>query len=222
VTTLTDLELTIELADFLEAQGEALRHPRAKEAAARALEEAQGRVAPALVYDWLPVEVVGRTHAQVGEVLLRLGHHADLLASAREAFVCVVTIGPALEERARELAAAGETFDSYVLGEVGVYAVGSTMHRAHRLVEEEAGARGWGVGAELAPGQLAGWDVGEQKLLCSLVDVASIGVHVTDAGMLSPQKSASLMVGAGPDYVSHEVRSPCEFCDKGDTCRYRH
>jgi hypothetical protein len=40
--------------------------------------------------------------------------------------------------------------------------------------------------------------------------------------MLSPQKSASLMVGAGPDYESREVRSPCEFCDKGDTCRYRH
>ena len=222
MTRLTDLVLTIELAGFLEAQGEALRHPRAKDAAARALQEAQGRVAPALVYEWRPVEAVGKSQARVGEVLFRLGHHADLLAPAREAFVCVATIGPALEERARELAATGETFDSYVLGEVGVYAVGTLMQRAHRLVEEEAAARGWGVGAELAPGQLAGWDVGEQNLLCSLVDVASIGVHVTDAGMLSPQKSVSLMVGAGPDYKSAEVRSPCEFCDKGDTCRYRH
>lgn len=217
-----DIELQLDLAGFVEVQGEALRHPRAKESAERALAEAQGLVQAALVYDWLPVEVVDRTQVLVGGVRLRVGRHAGLLVPAREVFVCVCTIGRALEERARELAAAGETFDSYILGEVGVYAVGSLIYRARGVVEAEAAARGWGVGAELAPGQLAGWDVGEQNLLCSLVDVASIGVWVTEAGMLSPQKSASAMVGVGPDYESKEVRSPCDFCDKADTCRYRH
>ncbi len=222
MAVLGGVEVTMELGAFLEAQGEALRHPRAQEAAGRALDEARGLVRPALAYEWLPVEVMGRREVRVGGVLFQIGGHADLMLPAREAFVCVATIGSVLEERARELAAEGETFESFILGEVGVYAVGGLMQRAHRLVEEQAAARGWGVGAELAPGQLAGWDVGEQKLLCSLLDVAAIGVEVTEAGMLSPQKSASLLVGAGPDYESKEVRSPCDYCVKGDTCRYRH
>ncbi len=103
-----------------------------------------------------------------------------------------------------------------------MFAVGSLIQKAHRMIEEEAAWRNWGVGAELAPGQLAGWDIEEQKLLCGLVDTEAIGVTVTVAGMLVPQKSASLMVGIGPRYASAEVRTPCEFCDLGDTCRWRH
>jgi cobalamin-dependent methionine synthase I len=78
------------------------------------------------------------------------------------------------------------------------------------------------VGAELAPGQLSGWAVAEQHELARLLDLGAIGVQVTESGMLVPQKSASLMVGMGPEYESAEVRSPCEYCDLGDTCRYRH
>lgn len=222
MTTLIGLEVDLQTEAFLEEQGEALRHPRAQEAAVWAVEEGRPLVRPALTYEWLPVEAVEEREARIGGALFRLGRHADLLQPAEEAFVCVATIGPALEERARELASTGKTFESYVLGEVGVFAVGTLIHYGHRLVEKEAAERGWGVGAELAPGQLAGWDVGEQNVLCSLVDIASIWVEVTPGGMLYPQKSASLVVGAGPDYTSKEVRSPCEFCAKADTCRYRH
>jgi len=222
VPVVADVELKLEVAAFLEAQGEAMRHPRAQELSAWAVEEARGLVAPGLVYEWVPAEVVGEREVRLGGVLMRVGRHAELMLPAQEAFVAVATIGAALEERARELAGAAKTFDSYVLGEVGVFAVGALMLRAHHLVEEQAAQRGWGVGAELAPGQLAGWDVGEQNQLCSLLDIAAIGVSVTGGGMLMPQKSASLVVGAGPGYAAQEVRSPCEFCAQGASCRYRH
>ena len=78
------------------------------------------------------------------------------------------------------------------------------------------------MGAELAPGQLSGWSIAEQLLVAQLLDVAAIGVSVTESGILIPQKSASLMVGIGPEYESSEVRSPCEYCDVSDTCRFRH
>ena len=93
---------------------------------------------------------------------------------------------------------------------------------ARSLVEKAAAERGWGVGAELAPGQLAGWDIAEQKLLTGLLDVESINVTVTDSGMLVPQKSASLMVGIGPEYKSTEVQTPCAYCDLRETCRFSH
>jgi len=222
MTALFDIDISLTVEAFLESQGQAMRHARAQELAVWAVEEARGLVRPALVYEWVPTEMAGAHEVRVGAAVMRLGRHAELMKPALEAFICVATIGPGREQRAREGAAAGSTFDSYVLGEVGVFAVGSVMMHAHRLVEEQAAARGWGVGAELAPGQLAGWDVGEQRLLCALLDIDAIGVSVTEGGMLMPQKSASLMVGAGPGYSSTEVYSPCEFCAKRETCRYRH
>ncbi len=222
MTVLSDSECDLEFDRFLEAQGEAFRRPEVREVARWALEEARGLIVPAIAYEWLTVDTVDDGRVRVGGMLFTLGRHANLLAPAQEALVSVVTIGLRLEEQARELGAAGRALESYVLGEAGVFAVGSLMQRAHRMAEEEAARRSWGVGAELAPGQLNGWSIEEQKLLCSLLDTDAIGVTVTSTGMLVPQKSASLMVGIGPDYTSTEVRTPCEFCDLSDTCRWRH
>jgi hypothetical protein len=222
VTALTEVECVLEFAQFLELQGEALRRPEVEEVARWAIEEAQQLISPALVYEWLAVEAQDERHIGVGGVRFDVGNHADLMAPAHEAFLCVLTIGPRLEERARGLGAAGRTLESYVLGEVGVFSVGMVGREAHQIAEEEAAGRGWGVGAEMAPGQLAGWNIIDQKLLCGLLDVGSIGIQVTDTGMLIPQKSVSMMVGIGPGYTSERVRSPCDYCTNQVTCRWRH
>jgi hypothetical protein len=222
MTVLAHIDLHLGADDFLEAQGEAFRRSGIKEAALWALQEARRLILPAMSYAWVPVDRVDDRRAWISGVRFSLGKHADLLAPARDAFVAVVTIGSRLEEEARALGADGRALESFVLGEAGVFAVGLLIQRAHRVVEEEAARRSWGVGAELAPGQLAGWGIEEQKLVCRLVDTAAIGVTVTGTGMLVPQKSASLMVGIGPGYASAEVRTPCEYCDVRDTCRWRH
>ena len=222
MTTRTDLDFTLEPDEFLEAQGEALRRPGMQNAARQALAKAAGLVSPGIVYDYFDVGVRDGRKAQVGGVLFDLGRHADLLTQAESAFAAVLTIGPRLEEEARGLQTSGKALESFLLGEAGVFVVGKLMEVAHQIAEQEAASRGWGVGAELAPGQLAGWAIAEQKLLCGLLDVASIGVRVTETGMLVPQKSASMMVGMGPKYDAKEVRSPCQYCDIGDTCRFRH
>ncbi len=89
-----------------------------------------------------------------------------------------------------------------MLDAAGVHGVGKLIGMAHSIVEKDAAERGWGVGAELAPGQLSGWAISEQILVGRLLDLESIGVHVTESGMLVPQKSASIMVGVGPEYES--------------------
>jgi hypothetical protein len=220
--TLAGFDLTMDLEEFLEAQGEALRRPAMQEAAQKGMAAAAGLISPALVYDWFAVGERDRKKAEVGDVVFALGRHADLLEPARMAFVAVVTIGPGLEAHSRELQASGKALDSFMLDAAGVHGVGKLIGMAHSIVEQDAAERGWGVGAELAPGQLSGWAIAEQILVGRLLDLESIGVRVTESGMLVPQKSASLMVGIGPDYESSEVRSPCEYCELGETCRYRH
>lgn len=222
MTVLTEVECILEFDEFLELQGEAFRRPEVREVGRWAIEEAQHLVDPAIVYEWLAVETQDTRHVRLGGVRFDVGNHADLMAPAHEAFVSVLTIGPRLEERARELGAVGRTLEGYVLGEAGVHAVGTVGRQAQRIAEEEAALRGWGVGAEMAPGQLAGWDIKEQKLLCGLLDVGSIGIQVSDTGMLIPQKSVSMMVGIGPGYTSEKVCSPCDYCTNQETCRWRH
>lgn len=222
MTVLTDIHLALRAEEFLEVQGAALRRPNMRDAALRALDRAAEIVAPAVVYDYFKVEACSGSQVRVAGVSFNLGRHAELLASAQEVLLAVATIGPQLEEEARVLQKAGQVLDAFLLGEAGVFAVGKLVEGCHGIVEMEAASRGWGVGAELAPGQLAGWAIAEQRLLCRLLDVAAIGVRVTDAGVLVPQKSASLMIGMGPEYESAVVHSPCKYCAMGDACRFRH
>jgi hypothetical protein len=222
MTVLSGFELPMEEARFFEEQGEALRRPTMQEAAREGLAQAAGLVDPAIVYDWFPVTLRGRTEAEIGGLVFHLGRHANLLDRAQSAFVAVVSIGLRLETEARELQASGKALASYMVDAAGVFVVGLLLEKARHIAEQEAAGRGWGVGAELAPGQLSGWAISEQLLVGQLLDLGSIGVRVTESGMLVPQKSASIVVGIGPEYESSEVCTPCEFCDVSETCRFRH
>ncbi len=219
---LGDVDLALDFDEFEERAGQALQNATIRAAARTAVEQAQRLVHPAAVYDWLPARRGEGALVTLGPIELRLGKHANLMDEAQLACVSVVTIGPDLEEEAKRLTTAGHNLDAYLLGEAGVFAVDAVMAHVRRLVEEEAARRGWGVGTELAPGQLAGWALAEQKLVCSLLDIAAIGVHINDSGMLLPQKSASLMIGIGPGYTAHSVCTPCDFCTNRETCNYRH
>ncbi len=191
MTILKPRDINLDFEEFAGAQGDALGRPGMRDIARKALERSAELVSPAVSYDWFEVGARDGLKAEVGGVILSLGRHADLLAPARVAFVAVVTIGPRLEEQARELRASTRALDAFMLDAAGIFAVGKMIELARSIVEKDAVERGWGVGAELAPGQLAGWSIAEQKLVAGLLDVESIGVSVTDSGMLVPQKSAS-------------------------------
>lgn len=222
MTILADIDLTLDFDGFEERAGQALQNATIRDAARAAVAQAQRLIRPAAVYDWLPAKRGEGTLLTLGPVELRLGRHANLMDEAQLACTSVCTIGPDLEEEAKRLMSAGRNLDAYLLGEAGVFAVDAVMARVRRLVEEEAARRGWGVGTELAPGQLAGWALAEQKLVCGLLDIAAIGVQINDSGMLLPQKSASLLIGIGPGYTADTVCTPCDFCTNRETCNYRH
>lgn len=222
MAVITDFELILDFEQFEEQAGKALQNAAVREAARQSMEEAGSLVRPAIAYDWFQAERREGDKLLLGGVEFHLGRHTDLMDQAEIACAALCTIGPDLEEEAKRLMAAGRSLDAYLLGEAGVFAVDAVMTRVRRLVEQEAAERGWGVGTELAPGQLAGWPLEEQKQLYGLLDAAAIGVEITDSGVLVPQKSASLVVGIGPGYTANTVCSPCDFCSNKDTCAYRH
>jgi hypothetical protein len=191
---------------------------------AQAVEMAREWVRPASVFAWgcvsrpdadtLQLEWQGRDLVSD----LHLGPHADLMADAAMALVSVTTIGPELDAHARRLHQAGKTLPAYLLDCVGVIALGQAGQVLRRMAEERAAAQAWGVGPSLGPGSLAGWDLKEQPDLCAGLDLDAIGVRLNASGVLVPHKSASGLIGLGPDYRSPRVGSVCRFCMLSKSC----
>jgi hypothetical protein len=219
---LKDIEIDISIDDLLRAQGSAAQRPSVREVAQWAIVEVQRLAEPAAVWDLLPVHRVDGERACVGEAWLRVGSHADLLAPACEALVSVVTIGPALEGEARRLLQEGSPLEGFMLDSAGVLALAAVGDSLRRLAEDLASQREWGVSLALAPGSLVGWPVHDQKALCGLLDLAAIGVTLNSSQVLVPHKSASRLVGLGPEYTARRVESACRFCPQRETCWRRH
>jgi hypothetical protein len=219
---LNDIEIHISIDELLRAQGSAAQRPAVRETARWAIAEAQRLAEPAAVWALLPVRQVDGERARVGKAWLRVGPHADLLASARRALVSVVTIGPALEAEVRRLLQEGSLLESFMLDSAGVLALAAVGNNLNRLAEALAAQREWGVSLGLAPGSLVGWPIHDQKALCSLLDLAAIGVTLNPWQVLVPHKSASRLVGLGPGYTARQVKSACRFCPQRETCWRRH
>lgn len=178
---------------------------------------------PRAVYDWFDVQSVDGEHVTLAssngrQAELHVGPKANLLAPARQALVSTVTIGPALEQKVQELQAAGDVMTAYMLDSAGVVALGAVGEALRCLVEDKAAELGWGVSASLSPGSLVGWSLRDQRALCSLLPLEEIGVHLTRRCVLEPHKSASGLVGLGPDYDTNRVGSVCKYCALQKTC----
>jgi len=217
---LQDVTITFTAEELLAAQGRNESQPGLVAAAEEAIALGQALFAPAAIYGEFEVrDVAGeRVELAVDSASLTVGPKADLLSPAQRLLATVYTIGPALEARVGELYRAGEPLLSYMLDCAGVMALGMVGERLHRLAEERAAGRGWGVSPALSPGGLVGWPVQGQRELCALLPLADIGVQLNRYCVLEPHKSVSLVIGLGPGYESHEVGSVCRYCALRNTC----
>lgn len=224
---LRDIPVALKAEEIVASKVKTI-NPTLLQGAKEALARARRLWQPAAVYEWFDVQRIegecvylsGQSEAGPvgGNAVLHVGPRADLLASARRVLVSVGTIGPALEQHVGELQAAGEALQAYLLDSAGVVALGAVGEALRCIVEEAAVDRGWGVSPSLSPGSLAGWRVQGQRELCALLPLATIGVRLNAHCVLEPHKSASGLVGLGPDYESTHVGSICKYCALQNTC----
>jgi hypothetical protein len=150
-----------------------------------------------------PVAVVWRGPARVeggGAVLLdgayRLHSQAltRLLGASSEAYVVVLTIGSAVEERARALFVEQCLLESFLMDTAGWAAIEILVRGVRRRLIEVERAAGRSVTHRLGPGHLD-WPVEEQPALVAVFGDTPLPVRLNEAALMIPQKSISGLFG---------------------------
>jgi hypothetical protein len=223
MAVLDEIQIALTPEKVVASRGQRHIRPELIRYAEEALALGQTLWQPKAVYGRFGVRAVDGEEVSISSPkgaggVLHVGPKVDLLNDAEMLLVGVGTIGRALEERVEELQAAGESLKSYLLDTAGVLALGTVGEALRCLAEEDASARGWGVGAALSPGSLVGWPLRGQRELCALLPLEQIGVRLNEHAVLEPFKSFSVVVGLGPGYETKKVGSVCKYCALKNTC----
>jgi len=224
VTVLTDLPLEIDSDEVLRFQGykRGIDTPGPDVLALFDEALALGRrlIAPRAVVRWAPVAAQAHDRLQIaGDLTLTIPDITRSWGEVTEVAGAVVTIGDDLERRVAELWEARELPLAAMLDSVGSGAVESLAEYLNDTLCQQGLERGVKVTNRISPGY-GGWDVAEQARLLAFCPPAAIGVDVNDACFMTPCKSISLLVGAGPHARVDHYFSQCARCWMRD-CAYR-
>jgi hypothetical protein len=195
------------------APGEALR-----QSDEQAIAELRPRLAPAVAYGLHAVRGQVAAGLQLGGgELLRSQVAAELFGAAPEVVVMVYTIGPAAEERAAELQAAGDYSVAYTLDALATLALNEVGVVACREIDRLAQSKGVRASIPLNPGT-SHWPASDQPPVLALAGAGAIGVQVASSFLLRPFKTNSMVIALGADVLTPEQGSSCDYCARPELC----
>ena len=132
------------------------------------------------------------------------------------------TIGEGVQAAIFQASQERDYLRAYLLEQAGLTMLGKTGRAVNEVIENLAADRGWGVGPLLSPGSVHGWELTDQPNLCRLLPLAEIAMTCNPSGVLSPFNALTFLIGLGPGYTTTRIASPCQVCNKRQTCHMRH
>jgi hypothetical protein len=145
---------------------------------------------------------------------------AGLLSKCRKVAVLVVSIGEHLVDMVCRLSADGLMLQASVLDAIGSDAVEKLADSVQDSIEWIAGDHGMVISRRFSPGY-CDWDVSQQRGVFRIVDGDSVGVKLTEMGLMMPRKSMSGIIGMGASDSGVREYNPCRTCDRSDCCGRR-
>ena len=174
---------------------------------------------PRVVYRASPVTGQADDAIEAGGERLHIPEIGRLWGRLAAVGAGIATVGDAIEARVAALFEAREFPLAVMLDSVGSAAVESLAEFANDVLCQRGLAEGLRVTNRISPGY-AGWDTAEQSALFRLCPGAPIGVDLNDACVMTPLKTISLLVGAGPEARVDHYFTQCRRCWLRD-CAYR-
>ncbi len=220
-----DIPLALDMKGILRRQG--IRNPaKIQQETVELLHELmdtaekQYLLKPAIVYELYPVTKVHNDSIILKDGILQGEALPSLFTSARELVIAICTIGSHLEEVAAGYFISKDPLRGLLLDGIGSAAIDSLTQEACKIIVHEASFRGYQASSPLSPG-MAGFPISEQEHLFELVPAEEIGVRLTSSGMMVPRKSASMIIGIGPQMPTWTQIEACASCSSYRTCPHR-
>ena len=218
-----DIKIQISIDDLLRVHGatEGQVKGKALDNYRRLLDEAEPLLRPAYIY-----RDVSIAETREDGLVLETGHVlqatilAKLLRTAKRVYLMCCTIGPLLEQRAREYKNDGFPAKAYILDSIGSLATDLLAQEGCKFVDDVAAAVQLSTSIPLSPGYM-GWPLKDQQAFFQLLDCAEIGVALSDTFIMSPLKSTTQAIGlvAEPGGKAHKTN--CDYCALKARCKFR-
>ncbi len=224
IKVLENMKCHLKIADLMRIMG---KNPIRKELkkdihwAHRVIHE---NIKAKAVVGFFPIEKINdeKIHVkrldQKAGVSFNIGDKANLLFQARKVQISALSLGSKIDDIRKESQKTGKNLRAYVLDTAGIVALKYLGQTVNQIAEKEAEKLGWGLGYRMSPGSLQGWSLKDQHLLCNLLPIEAIGVKLSHSSMLIPLKSATALIGMGPEYSSSLVKSACKWCRYKSDC----
>jgi len=146
--------------------------------------------------------------------------HSHYVCHIGALVVCLVTIGPKLEEAVGRYKDAGDLSQALLLDSYGSAAAEAAAEAAEAIVRAKVGESGLKCSPRFSPGY-AGWNVAEQKWVFAALHGDALGVRLTEGCMLVPRKSITFAMTIGDQPVDMRDAEVCEYCGMVN-CRFKH
>jgi hypothetical protein len=155
--------------------------------------------------------VIPGMHFQTGKTI-------KTLVKGSELFVFfVATIGPGPEKMAKTMMEEAQYLEAYITDLIASSLTEKATQYMHDHIKEIWSGKGLKISNRYSPGY-CGWKVDEQQKLFSLFPEGSCGITLSASSLMSPIKSVSAFVGAGPEVSFRDYT--CELCSMKD-CTFR-
>lgn len=217
------IPVTVNQTDLARQIKTSADRPGMFEAAQETLKKVDNLWNPSAVYSWCGIKTgksgsIGTVQGSGNCVNMDFGHSIEFLTPASHALISVFTAGSALEKESSKASEKGDLLEAYFMDMIGLIVLEKTGDFIKQAAEKKALEKGWGVSPFLSPGSVHGWELSEQKKLCSLLPIEKINVTAREDAVLSPFKSLSCLIGLGQGYDAVKVGTTCKVCSKRHDC----
>ncbi len=134
--------------------------------------------------------------------------HSHYVCHIGALVVCLVTIGPRLEEVVNTYRDAGDLSRALILDSYGSAAAEAAADAAEMVIRSKIADLGLKCSPRFSPGY-GGWNVAEQKWVFAAVEGDALGVSLTEGCMLVPKKSITFAMTVGDQPVDMRDAEVC-------------
>lgn len=142
---------------------------------------------------------------------------ARQLKSAEGCGLFICTAGAGIGEKSKELMAAGDLMEGYIMDVIGSMSVESAIDKIQDQFEYELTNQGTKMANRYSPGY-CGWALTEQKLFFAMFPKNHCGISLSDSCLMDPVKSVSGIIAFGTNVK--KMAYECQLCEL-ETCIYR-